>query len=84
MSLNILVLLISLGPGFHLHFLKITDQNLQGENQNSYWMRSSKLSPKISIRLARSDFVPTPINELKILGWKVTLEDWQSGIWNRW
>ena len=83
MSLNILVLLISLGTlGLVIYiFLKLRDQNLQGENQNSIMDEKFKtFSEDINKISQELTSVTTPINELnRFLGGNVTtgrLAEW--------
>ena len=83
MSLNILVLLISLGTlGLVIYiFLKLRDQNLQGENQNSILDEKFKAFSEDINKIGQDlTSVTTPINELnRFLGGNVTtgrLAEW--------
>ena len=83
MSLNIIVLLISLGTlGLVIYiFLKLRDQNLQGENQNSILDEKFKAFSEDINKIGQDlTSVTTPINELnRFLGGNVTtgrLAEW--------
>lgn len=83
MSLNIIVLLISLGTlGLVIYiFLKLRDQNLQGENQNSILDEKFKTFSEDINKIGQDlTSVTTPINELnRFLGGNVTtgrLAEW--------
>ena len=85
MSLNILVLVISLGTlGLVIYiFLKLRDQNLKGENQNSILDEKFRTFSEDINKIGQDlTSVTTPINELnRFLGGNVTtgrLGEWNS------
>ena len=84
MSLNILVLVISLGTlGLVIYiFLKLRDQNLKGENQNSILDEKFRTFSEDINKIAQDlTSVTTPINELnRFLGGNVTTG--RLGEWN--
>ena len=84
MSLNILVLVISLGTlGLVIYiFLKLRDQNLKGENQNSILDEKFRTFSEDINKIGQDlTSVTTPINELnRFLGGNVTTG--RLGEWN--